>query len=107
MEDEQFIRMGGGLKEIADRAHAEGAGEEFNIKAAAATLRVILHQDSTGDVVCGGRGSRERVGAKGGGGGLDKGPGHTLPSGQNSVDIRERLALSKEPGHGQNRVLND
>jgi hypothetical protein len=42
VEDEQFIRMGGGLKEIADRAHAEGAGEEFNIKAAAATLRVIL-----------------------------------------------------------------
>ncbi len=32
-----------GFSETTDRAHAEGAGEEFDIEAATTALRVVLH----------------------------------------------------------------
>jgi hypothetical protein len=94
VEHEQLIGMGCGLKQVTHGAHAEGTCEELNVKAAATTLRVVLHQDSARDMVGRGGGSRERVGAKGGGGRLNEGPGHALPAGQNSVNVRERLAFS-------------
>ena len=45
MVEKQLVRVRGWFKQIAYGTHAECTCEEFNIKTAAATFRIVLDED--------------------------------------------------------------